>query len=329
MKGHEKLKSLFSFTHYIVTPCIFLLTIFTVLSFLGEWNPWFGLLCHFRMHYVLLWVVVGIWILLWRRYRWLILPLLGIVINAVEIIPLYKTPARLTLQEEPAEVFSIASINLLQNNQEYASVEAYIREKDPDLVALVETTPLWARQLKEVSDTYPFQQLIPLHGYYGIMLLSRFPIDSSSIWYLIQPPVPTLYARCRIGNQRLHLIVSHPPSPPSMKKIRWRNETFRQIGRNMSELGDHRMIIGDLNMTSFSPVFKSLISETDLFDSRIGWGRQASWPSRFGLGGIALDHALLSSDISVLHRETGKIEGSDHRPIFLHLALKQIHQEKD
>ncbi|MEM7371317.1 MAG: endonuclease/exonuclease/phosphatase family protein [Bacteroidota bacterium] len=323
MTEASKRRPLISSLTFALHVCIFLLALITVFSFFGQWSAVLELLCHFRMHYLGLWGLSGIWFVVTNRYRWIGLAILGMGMNAYQVFPLYWQENAIVPENSGSDTFTIASINVLQDNQNYQSVENYIRAKDPDIVALLEATPRWASGLRSISDEFPFQVLVPLPGYYGIILLSQFPIDSSKTLRLISPPVPSLYAQVRIGSQSLQMVVSHPPSPPSLKKIAWRNHMFLAIGRLMSEMEGHKLLIGDLNTTSYSTVFRSLLEQTGMRDSRIGWGRQASWPSRFGAWGIALDHALLSPDMEVLHRETGVIEGSDHKPIFLKLAIHQ------
>jgi endonuclease/exonuclease/phosphatase (EEP) superfamily protein YafD len=88
------------------------------------------------------------------------------------------------------------------------------------------------------------------------------------------------------------------------------------------EWTDCAVLLGDLNASSFSPVFDELLSGTGLADSRAGFGRLPTWPtSRPALARIDLDHVLVGAGISVLERGVGPPFGSDHLPATATLVL--------
>ena len=84
-------------------------------------------------------------------------------------------------------------------------------------------------------------------------------------------------------------------------------------------------MIGDLNATPWSHGYRKLLRESDLYDSLVGSGRQASWPSGMGLAGklgmIPIDHCLVSLGVEVLDRDLGQASGSDHRPLVVGLRV--------
>jgi endonuclease/exonuclease/phosphatase (EEP) superfamily protein YafD len=74
-------------------------------------------------------------------------------------------------------------------------------------------------------------------------------------------------------------------------------------------------VLGDLNMTVWSPYYKSFVEKTKLHNTRTGFGILPTWPAQSPLLFIPLDHCLVSEDIKVLHTRTGRNVGSDHLPL--------------
>ena len=86
--------------------------------------------------------------------------------------------------------------------------------------------------------------------------------------------------------------------------------------------GSPLLIVGDLNTTSFAPVFGELTEQLNLKDSRQGFGLQPSWPATsVSPLMITLDHVLVSPEIQVINRKTGNHVGSDHLPVYVEIAL--------
>ena len=78
--------------------------------------------------------------------------------------------------------------------------------------------------------------------------------------------------------------------------------------------------MGDMNCTDHSSHFSDFLRATGLHDSRVGFGRQASWPTMFPYYRIAIDHLFLDDDLAVVNRRLGPMVGSDHFPILIELA---------
>jgi endonuclease/exonuclease/phosphatase family metal-dependent hydrolase len=84
------------------------------------------------------------------------------------------------------------------------------------------------------------------------------------------------------------------------------------------------LVAGDFNAASTSHYHKRFRTSVPLRDSREGFGRQVSWPSKWWTAPfrIAIDHALIGADIRVIKREIVPIPGSDHSAVRLELGIK-------
>ncbi len=107
----------------------------------------------------------------------------------------------------------------------------------------------------------------------------------------------------------------HPSIPFARKNTPELAALADRIGRT----GVSRIVVGDMNSTEGSPHFADFLRRAGLRDSRLGFGRQPSWPTGWPYR-IALDHAFVSDDLAVLERRLGPSIGSDHFPLILDLS---------
>ncbi|HEV3121596.1 MAG TPA: endonuclease/exonuclease/phosphatase family protein, partial [Isosphaeraceae bacterium] len=136
---------------------------------------------------------------------------------------------------------------------------------------------------------------------------------------LSPPGNPVAHATMLLGGKVRHLWLVHPSNPLSERGRHSSNgELAALAGRIRSTPGSH-VVFGDLNRTDGSPFFQDFERVSGLRDSRLGFGRQASWPV-WSPYQIAIDHAFVSPDLAVTDRRLGPKIGSDHRPLLLEVA---------
>jgi endonuclease/exonuclease/phosphatase (EEP) superfamily protein YafD len=110
-------------------------------------------------------------------------------------------------------------------------------------------------------------------------------------------------------------MVVHPPPPVSAEYAAARDAMLAEIATWAVQQDGSVLVLGDVNCTPWSPVFRKLLQAGNLRDTRRGVGNAATWPSGFGRFGIPLDHALVRAATS--HRRVLAPIGSDHLPIAL------------
>ena len=81
------------------------------------------------------------------------------------------------------------------------------------------------------------------------------------------------------------------------------------------------LLLGDMNLTPWSPAFADLLQQTGLRDGRLGFGLLPTWPARWGVLGIPIDHALISPAVTIHQMEIGRDVGSDHRPLVIEFSV--------
>jgi endonuclease/exonuclease/phosphatase (EEP) superfamily protein YafD len=208
---------------------------------------------------------------------------------------------------------------VLVENDGWAALSRLIKQTNPDIVALAEVSPAWFQGLQEVAASYPHRVDLGF-GFQGLSLWFR-----ERPYLFDMPNLPTLdgspYLRVSFpfaGSTR-HLWLIHPSSP---LRRRGRFEGYPELSslaKRIRENGGSTIVIGDFNSTDGSPYFRDFEAVTGLRDTRLGFGRQSSWPVGFPYQ-IAIDHAFVSNDLAVTARWRGPSIGSDHRPIIVDLA---------
>ncbi len=227
----------------------------------------------------------------------------------------------------------LASANLRWSNEDRSTPLAWIRAEEADVLALLEVTQPWLPLLEELKELYPYQLLggsdeLWVENTWGIALLSRLPFVATRKIPLPKHDLPLLEAVVVHAGRSLTLRTTHPMRPGSPERIAQRNLQLRSlIGLDWNE---PVVLLGDLNVTTYTPSFRELCAETGLRDSRAGFGRQPSFHfgEYFGVGSLfplslAIDHILLSSDFEVRGRYRGPHIGSDHVPIVCRIAFAE------
>ena len=150
--------------------------------------------------------------------------------------------------------------------------------------------------------------------------MSRLPNSSFRTIYPAEYWMPAIELEVQRagGVGRLSLLGVHTVSPHAEdgKRTEFRNQQLKALANWASDRQSGAIIIGDLNVTAWSPPFWRLIEEGRLVDSSWYRGYFPSWPTMLQKLGIPIDHALVNDKIKVLDRRNiyGR-SGSDHYPI--------------
>ena len=272
------------------------------------------LACHFRVQY--LWALVAAFgVLAWTRHGFLALVAVALAVtNLVLVVPLYFGPVS---RADAGRRLRAMSFNVSYLNDDYgATIELILREQ-PDFVLLVEVTPEWAKALEFIEPDYRYRRVEAKEDGGGLAFYSRHEITDAAVVHPIDLGA-TLRVVLAVPGGPLTVLAAHPHSPKSATDFASRNRQLEQVGQLARAINGPVILLGDLNMTSWSPYFQDLLKASNLRDSRRGFGVEASWPwLRGAIFRIPIDHCLVSSQVTVLNHWIGPAVGSDHRPVFV------------
>ncbi|MFO0909887.1 MAG: endonuclease/exonuclease/phosphatase family protein [Isosphaeraceae bacterium] len=208
--------------------------------------------------------------------------------------------------------------NVLFENRELQDLADLIEREQPDIVGLVEFTTECGEALRSARSKYPFRSEVPT-GASGLALWFRNqPIALDRAEYPLEGRNPVIHAVFSHEDGPRHLWLVHPTSP-LWRKFEPGNPELAALARVVGSGTESRIVMGDFNSTDASAHFRAFVRATGLRDSRLGFGRQPSWPSMLHYR-IAIDHAFVSSDLAVINRRLGPMIGSDHLPVLFEVA---------
>lgn len=266
---------------------------------------------------------------LWCRRRPRVAAALGLLalIQLAPIARLYLPGSR---GPDPASTARLRLLvaNVLVDNPRRAPLIELIRSESPDVVGLVEVSDRWLAELEEVRRDYPYRLEAP-DGPRGLALWFRQrPLSLDGPHQLPTPDGwPFLHATFAFAGVERHLWLVHPSSPLRRQGQSESNLEVLALTGEVASVAGSRIVVGDLNTTDGSPYFRDLLATSGLRDSRLGFGRQPSWPD-WSPYRIAIDHALVSDDLAVIDRRLGPQIGSDHFPLILELAPAPVDPDR-
>lgn len=276
---------------------------------------------HFKLQYVIVLMFFLLPIALYPP-RKKIFPIALILIlvgyNSWFIVPLYSQNKNII--ESSGESLSILSMNLLASNTNYHKAIDLIREKDPDILVILELSPQWELQLQELYPRFPFRHMFPQNNNFGIGIMSKIPMFSE-LTELGNGFPPSILSEIKIKDRPVNVLATHPVPPVTQERFKLRNNQLEEIARLSARENDQFILVGDLNTSSYSRHFQDLLENGILKDTRKGFGIASTWPSDLLIMRTTLDHILYKGEMRVLNRTIERSIGSDHLPVYLEIGL--------
>jgi endonuclease/exonuclease/phosphatase (EEP) superfamily protein YafD len=213
--------------------------------------------------------------------------------------------------------------NVLTINRDFSSVRELIEQTHPDVICAQEIDHNWEAQFLQFKEHYPYHKSVPRSDNFGIGLWSRFPMSETRILELGDSTVPAIFARLDVNGTPVNLLTVHTLPPLLKAYADTRNTQIAALPRIAAESGKPLVIVGDLNITPWSPYFQDMIAQSGLHSARQGYGLYATWPSNNAWfpALCPIDHILVTEDITVADLTRGPRIGSDHFPIWADLLI--------
>ena len=295
----------------------------SLIGFGGQLWWVFELASHFRPQYALTLGLCLPLLLYRRRYRWAAVFGAFAVLNAMLLAPRLLPLAEAAVHPGADQTtFRVLLANVNAANRDYSKMRQVILKYEPDFIVLLEVTPWLLERLTEFDGRYPHRAVAPREDNFGIALLGRQPFLRTEIMQFGAAELPSITAEIAVGERRLILVGTHPLPPVSAEAAQNRNEQLAALALFARQARHPLLLLGDLNVSPWSPYFARLLTDSGLRDSADGRGILPSWPVGLAPLWIPIDHALYSDGVEILRRETGSTLGSDHYPVIVdfHLA---------
>jgi endonuclease/exonuclease/phosphatase (EEP) superfamily protein YafD len=208
----------------------------------------------------------------------------------------------------------VASFNAWLGNKDVEAVRAEVARIDADVIALLELGAGHHVIYDQLKAQYPFNAQCANTKRCTFGILSKYPL--SNVTDQMVAPGPA-YMRASLGPEfgGLAIFAVHTNRfPESRAQL---NQVKALVAELETVTGPH-IVMGDFNATPYSRVTETLSSQANL----TRFTNLPTWPARFGLPQIAIDHIFASPGIRQLESQSiGNSAGSDHFPIFLKVAV--------
>lgn len=292
---------------------------------IAEWHPGLDLLGQFKFQFSLALCLPLLLMALMRRWRFVFVLCLLQMINGAEIgawyLPSSESQAHASLSS--GRSLKVFQANVLNTNSDVSALARQIINEQPDLVVLLEFHPQHLTMMNGLGRAYPYRFAPENQQYFGLGLWSKYPLNKTHLRFLGQAELPTLETTLEIETQELRLLVTHLDSPVRVPALR-RNRQLRALGKHLQELRQPLLVMGDLNVSMWSPHYKDFERISGQRNGRKGFGILPTWPTFLPpLAQIPIDHCLISPDLQMQEMRTGKAVGSDHLPLIFRLQLSR------
>ena len=297
--------------------------------FLSIFLPWtfghfgalywrFEMASHFQLQYLFGSLAFCILFAAMKQWRWLGAALCCALVSGASVAPWYFREASARSQNSPHKLRLLLS-NVYAGNSRYNALVDLVRDENPDLVFIQEVTPKWAKALERIRGVYPHGAILED----GVASLSRQSLLKAGDAGIGDYNGPGAEIQLNAGDQIVHIINAHTPAPMDERSLQLRNKHLDVIADRMNNLPNPKILIGDLNVTMWSPHYRKLIERTGLINAREGFGVLPTWPTYYHsqVLMIPIDHCLVSEDIRVINIRTGARIGSDHLPLIVDLEV--------
>ncbi len=296
------------------------LLIVSIASLFDGLSRYFELLSHFKNLYLYCALLLLICTIFYKNVRLAVFALISVFINSFFVLPIYLESEYNSVNGNRHEIKVLLS-NVYTGNQEHEKLIRYVLQEDPDIVVLQEIDTNWAVNISELLRHYPYSLLEPRDDNFGIAVLSKIKTLQQDIVYWGELDIPSIQSHFEVGDKSFHLFATHPVPPISEVNYRFRNAQLASVAARAKQISTAKLVVGDLNITSWSSDYKQLQSGTGLRNARQGFGVLATWPVQIPFLRIPIDHVLVSKEFAVQSIATGPDIGSDHLPLVAVLRL--------
>lgn len=294
------------------------LCVATALALLAPLGWPFELFVHFRVQYAAICLVL-VPLLLWLRRP-------GYAALAAILAVFHLAPAvRSALADRPATscagpTLTVVTANVRYRNEDRSRFIDWLEAHPADLVVVQEVTAAWAAEFAQL-ESYPHRAVLVREDPYGIAVLSRWPLESTEPADFAGDGLPSLVGRLEVGGQPLVFVGLHTHWPVLPGLARARDESLREVARLIRGQDRPAIVLGDLNLTPYSPAFSRFEDAAGVRDVMDGRRWRPTWRAGFWPLALRIDHVLASAGICVEQAEVGPSIGSDHRPVLARLRL--------
>lgn len=297
-----------------------LLILISLAGYLGEFNQYLELTSHFKLQYLIVSFCPFFFFLLRRQQLGLSLSLFCLLFNLLDVAPWYLPQSFINSSQIQGQKIRVLQSNINKFNNQYSQLISLVREESPDIAVFLEVGIVGSKEFEVLQDILPYSKAGQDKDFRdGTLIYSKLPLENASVKSLGGGRVSIL-ADLKIQGQTIPLITSHLSQALEKSYYEKQNKQLEAVTDYVAKL-KNPLVVGDFNLTMWSPYYKYFVSKTGLRNARAGFGILPTWPTFRPLLSIPIDHCFVGRDIKVLKSRTGRPVGSDHLPLITDLLI--------
>lgn len=307
-----------------------LLLVVALFSFVARFHWIADLLANLRMQQLIGTAIVLLLCGLTKLKREMLLVGAVLTVHLFVITAASSLIPRSVPTQQTSSTFTLMSLNVLTQNQQHDRIVKHITDVSPDVVAILElSADLTARLEQQLSTAYPHRIFRSSDaGNFGIGLMSKTPLTESEVFQLNET-IPSI----EVVTQGIRVIATHPLPPMNASQFESRNEHLSALAQRVRNQASTTpdipvVLLGDLNVTPWSPLFSELQIDSGLTRAYRGLGITPTWYASgdsFPMG-LILDHVLIDRRFECVEFWTGEEIGSDHRSVAAKIRRREAVQ---
>ncbi len=220
---------------------------------------------------------------------------------------------------------TILQFNIFYANDKFVDSIPWIIKQNADVVVLQEINKDRAKELGELKKHYAWSRvkLNENREAFGMAIFSNKPVTKFDYINIGNGWNRYSLTELLVSGTKLHLYELHTPPPVSEYFFEQRNIAMALLADVMAkDVTPHRLLVGDLNSTIYSPYFQNILSKAELHHSQQNYNIEGTWSTAFPMPlRIGIDHMLVSKQIKIEKRVVAPAQSSDHLPIITTLEL--------
>ncbi|MEL6316285.1 MAG: endonuclease/exonuclease/phosphatase family protein [Pseudomonadota bacterium] len=236
--------------------------------------------------------------------------LCGVALSAPHVHPWANAPAAQATAVCAARL-SVAAVNLLYRNPDAEAAMDDALAQDADVLATIET-PL--RVVDRARARYPHHVGAPPGTEAGVHLFSKRPLRAARSGRVARGRPGYAGAEVTLGGAPVSVLGLHVSWP----LLSWQDRQLSGLPALAAPMRPSRVALGDFNAAPWSA---AMARAERALSARLAPGYRITWTGPYPPWGApapighAIDHALLSPDLTLLGIETFDVTGSDHRGV--------------
>jgi endonuclease/exonuclease/phosphatase (EEP) superfamily protein YafD len=309
---------------FLICIVLVIITAIAVFCSTGGWAYWLERFSHFQLQYWLMAAGLTLVLLVLRQPKPLLIGLFCLTLLSANIVTWY-----LPSLGQTTPLVKVMFANVWIYNRRYEDVLAAVRAEQPDIVGFTELDGPWVQQLDRLKDVFPYRTehrdstvLYSKINLTGTEIIDRDP----------RFPDTVIVRNLPKAGEKFTVVVTHPQSPRNEAVFRERNAFLERLATYLSKSPDNLIVIGDFNVSLWSPYYRKFVEQTRLINARQGFGIYPTWTNiqirqlpdfLQPFLSIPIDHVFTRSGNVKLRAtsfHTAPDVGSDHLPIVAEIA---------